>query len=168
MGKIYLNKQARNLIGYVAERLAKGRLKKKGYEIESFDYCGSERCFECGWLSTSKEWHIGKERRYPKQCRRGKKWLELMRYRDQLVMRYRYDLIRFFEKTRKPLLKGINLDYYAKKNEEEYVIEVKANTSRLSKAQKELVKYAKQLGYCVLHIHVTIDVTGKIDEVVEK
>lgn len=168
MSKIYLNKQARNLIGYIAERLARARLKKKGYEIERFDRCGSPSCFECGWLSTSKEWHIGKERHYPKRCRRGKKWLELIRYRDQLVMRYRYELLKFYQKTRKPLLKGVNLDYYAKKNGEEYVIEVKANTSRLSKAQKELIRYAKELGYHPLYIHVTIDVTGKIEEIVEK
>ena len=168
MDKIHLDKQARNLIGYIAERLARARLKKQGYEIQKFNYCGSRSCFECGWLSTSKEWHIGKERHYPKRCRRGKKWLELMHYRDQLVMRYRYELMEYFEKTRKPLLKGVNLDYYAKKDGEEYVIEVKANKSRLSKAQKELVRHAKELGYRVLHIHVTIDVTGKIDDILEK
>ena len=168
MGKIRLDKRARNLIGYIAERLARARLKKKGYELQKFNYCGSRLCFECGWLSTSKEWHIGKERHYPKRCRRGKKWLELMRYRDQLIMRYRYELLKRFRQTLKPLTQGVNLDYYAKKNGEEYVIEVKANKSRLSKAQKELVRYAKELGYRALHIHVTIDVTGKIDEIVEK
>ena len=78
-----------------------------------------------------------------------------MRYRDKL------------ERARTSS-KGISLDYYAKKNGEEYVVEVKANTSRLSKAQKELMSYAKELGYRVLYIHVTINVTREIDEIIEK
>ncbi|RLI40779.1 hypothetical protein DRO69_12465 [Candidatus Bathyarchaeota archaeon] len=172
MDKIYLDKQARNLIGYIAERLARARLKKQGYEIERFNYCGSEACFECGWLSRGKKsrdiTERESEKHYPKRCRRGKKWKKLMRYRDQIVNRYENELLKFFEKTRKPLLKGVNLDYYAKKDGEEYVIEVKANKSLLSKAQKELVQRAKELGYRVLYVHVTIEVTGKIDEILEK
>ena len=158
MGKIRLDKQARNLIGHIAERLARARLRKEGYEVQKFNHCGSPMCYECGFYLKNKkrisetEFTVN-EGTYPKRCRRGKKWLKLMHYRDQVQKR---------------ITESLNLDFYAKKNGEEYVIEVKANKSRLSKAQKELVRYAKQLGYRALHIHATIDVTGKIDEIVEK
>jgi len=149
-----MNSYARNLIGQVAERVARGRLKRKGFSVQKFNHCNSPLCLECGLLRATKPDVIVKTG-YPRECKRGKKWLKLMKYRDRL------------QKTRTSN-KGITLDYYAKKDGEEYVIEVKANTSRLSKAQKELISYAKELGYNALYIHVTIDVTGKIDEIIEK
>ena len=149
-----MNSYARNLIGRVAERAARGRLKREGFSVQSFDYCGSPSCFlHCGVLKATEPDVVAKEG-YPRECKRGKKWLKLMRYHDEL------------QKTRTSN-KGISLDYYATKNGEEYVIEVKANKSRLSKAQKDLITYAKQLGYRVLYIHVTVNVVGKIDEIIE-
>ena len=146
-----MNNYARNRIGQVAERIARARLKRKGFSVQKFDYCGSQ-CYHCGFFAINSDPNM---RSYPKRCERGEKWLQLMRYRDKL------------ERARTSS-KGISLDYYAKKNGEEYVVEVKANTSRLSKAQKELMSYAKELGYRVLYIHVTINVTREIDEIIEK
>jgi len=146
-----MNSYARKLIGSVAERAVKGRLKREGFSVQKFNYCGSPQCHECGF-STSHSDPTREE--YPKQCKRGKKWLELMRHCDEL------------KKTR-TYLQGTGLDFYATKNGEEYLIEVKANKSRLSKSQKKLCNYAKKLGYHILYFRVTINVTGKINDVSE-
>jgi len=171
-----MNSYARNLIGQVAERAVRQRLKREGFSVQKFNHCKSLLCPECGIL-TPKEPDFTPKIGYSKECKRGKKWIKLMRYRDELKKpktsnekNYVIKTIHYGDKTLEIRTSGetTNLDYYATKDGEEYVIEVKANTSKLTKNQKELMSYAKQLGYHVSHIRVTINVTGKIDETVEK
>ena len=63
--------------------------------------------------------------------------------------------------------RGFNLDFYAKKDGKEYIIESKTNSARIRKSQLKLIEYAKELGYIPILIRSRIEVTGEITEIIE-
>lgn len=158
------DKQIARLVGDLGEILAKQALEGEGYRIERFDGCNAELCYNrCGWYSriiplpdsqTTLEEHIKpfSDFKYPSNCRRGEKWIKLMKHRDKLVSRY-------------SSYRGSNLDFYATKDNKEYVIEIKTNKAVLEKSQKELIEYAKELGY--IPILVRSRVSGKVTKTKE-
>jgi len=152
-----LGKYSKQLIGRVGERLAREELENQGYELQSFDRCKSNLCIVCGFPihPYSKDFRSGDVLNdYPNSCSRGKRWLELLRYRDKLRSNHNVHAER-----------GLNLDFYATKNDDEYVIEVKTNRAKLTKAQKKLMEYAQQLNFHPLYVRVRVSVSGEVTEV---
>lgn len=61
--------------------------------------------------------------------------------------------------------RALDLDFYAEKNGDEFVIEVKTNQARLTKAQKKLMEYAEQLNFHPIYVRVKVSVLGEVTEV---
>jgi len=139
-------------------------LETEKYKIEAFNYCDAGLCFQCGYsregrpppeyndTQTSLEKYIDSFSvfTYPKKCKRGDNWIKLMKYRDNLESRYSF-------------YRGSDLDFYAIKGNDEYIIEVKTNKGELEESQKKLMEYSKELGYIPLVIKV--EVLSKVTEI---
>jgi len=165
MDDIKLNKRIIRLIGDLGESLARQKLESEQYKIEPFGNCDAGLCFRCGYslegrppppeyddTQTPLENYMDSFSVfiYPNNCKRGDKWIKLMQYRDNLKSRY-------------SSYRGSDLDFYAIKNNKEYLIEIKTNKGELENSQKKLMEYSKELGYIPLIIK--IEVTGKITEI---
>ena len=166
MDNIRIDKQIIRLIGDLGESLARQVLGREKYKIEAFNYCDAGLCFQCGFsregrpppeyndTQTSLEKYIDSFSvfTYPDICKRGDKWVKLMQYRDTLESRY-------------SSYRGSNLDFYATKNNKEYIIEIKTNKGMLEKSQLELMQYSKELGY--IPVLIDVEVSCKITEIKE-
>jgi len=166
MDNIRIDKQIIRLIGDLGENLVRQALKREHYNLEDFDRCDAKICFRCGYSlegrpppnynesQTSLEQYMDSFSifKYPDNCKRGEKWIKLMRYRDELESRY-------------SSYRGSSLDFYATKDDKEYLIEVKTNKGNLEKSQAKLIEYSKELGYIPLLINVRV--ASKITKIKE-
>lgn len=135
-------------LGYAGELLAEEELNKRGYEVEPFSKCNSGLCFECGVAVDKEDFLAG---RIPEDCPRGENWRTLIRY---------YKKLGGIPASRSH--RGVALDYYARKDGEEYIVETKTNQGRLTKGQEKLIERAKSLGFRTVVIHTKVMVIGEI------
>ena len=144
-------------LGRIAERVAKEELKKRGYKFGDIGAHGRRtgieiwECKEC--KPVGEQIHQCPYGRTVEKCPFGEKWFKLAKYAQGVMAHVQVE--------RTARTNGVFWDLHATKNGQDYIIEVKAGSGRLSKEQKNVLNYAKELGYKVLIVKVRVDLILK-------
>lgn len=141
-------------LGKIAERAAKEELEKKGYQLTGSPTFGWVwTCKDCKTLEGQKqECHVDPMNiKVVDECPFGEKWFELVCYAKDVMA----------DAERTDRFHGVFWDFRATKNGQDYIIEVKGGSGRLSKEQRKVLNYAKKIGYKVLIVKVQVDLLLK-------
>lgn len=148
-------------MGRIAEAIAREQLEKRGYRLEIERRTCPSVCGDGNYL--------GRETDYPRRnllrekIYNRKPWCQCDFGRSECPYGERwYDLIRYAQEIRGKTKMSTFWDYYAERNGEEFIVEVKLNSGRLTRPQRHVLEYAEHLGFSILLVKMWGEVNVSI------